>query len=508
MQAKLEKENVRIIKKELSEISSIWIEQDILVPDIKPDILKVIKVSTIPFITKTECGDNKIKIFGRLNSYILYRSVDETNPYKTITYSYDFNDVIKVDDVKKNSSIIIKPLIRNVIFQVPNERKVSLKNELFLDIKIKEEDNISLLTKISDVENIKENRKEIILNNIVSTNIKEIDIREEIVLDDKLPDINEIAFENHSVQNIEYKKNYNKIIVKGDLEGYLVYTTKNTDKILNKEEFSIPFTTFFELPEIKDNYDIKIDMEEVNFVPRKNTDNVTSSSVIVDALLKCKVLITEEKKINSIVDFYSLDKNENITKKNEKIECKCNEKKISHDLNHTFKDVVSETDNVVEFNVNRLGIVSKIIDNKCICEGILKLSILVEDSKTKEINCKNLELEIKHIDNIQGKNIIFNNLKLKDIKLTKEEGNIILKGELEIIAKECKLINLNIFDNIELNDLDTTNLDDIVLYIVKENDTLFDIAKRYKTDKNNILKLNEIKDPQKLELGKKLLIIR
>ncbi len=508
MQVKIEKENILVRKKEEQEKSSVWIEQDILVPDTKPDILKILKVSTMPFITKVESQEGKLKVQGRLNSYILYRSVDETTPYKTVTYSYDFNEVIKSEKINSNSLVNIKPSIRNIIFQAPNERKISLKNELFLDMDVEEERNISLLKNILDEKNVELERKELKLENIVTKSSKNIDIREEIVLDTELPDIDEIAFENHRISNVEYKKNYNKVIVKGDLEGYLVYTTKNADRILNKEEYSIPFTTFFEIADIKDEYRFDINLDILNFIPRKNTDNVTSNSVIVDSSINCRLYVIEDKKMDVINDFYFLDKEENITKTKERIKLEKLDKKISHNIDHTFKDVISETDNIIEYNINLGSIISKIVDNNCFCEGIMKISVLVENSKTKEINCKTLELPIEHKEELKGIKCSGCMLDIDSISLTKQDKNIVLKGNLLITLKEDNICSVDIVENIETENLDSKDLDDIIIYIVKEGDTLFSIAKKYKTTVKNILKSNDINDPQKSEIGKKLIIIR
>lgn len=46
------------------------------------------------------------------------------------------------------------------------------------------------------------------------------------------------------------------------------------------------------------------------------------------------------------------------------------------------------------------------------------------------------------------------------------------------------------------------------IYIVKAGDTLWSIAKRYKTSVDKIIKTNNIMDPDKLEIGQKILIIR
>ena len=62
--------------------------------------------------------------------------------------------------------------------------------------------------------------------------------------------------------------------------------------------------------------------------------------------------------------------------------------------------------------------------------------------------------------------------------------------------------------NIIDDDLDLTGLDSINIYIVKPGDTLWNIAKKYKTSVDKIVKTNDIIDPDAISVGQKILVIR
>ena len=46
-----EKKNLNLNKSTISEDVSTWIEQDIIVPDTKPDAIKIINVSVTPYVS-------------------------------------------------------------------------------------------------------------------------------------------------------------------------------------------------------------------------------------------------------------------------------------------------------------------------------------------------------------------------------------------------------------------------------------------------------------------------
>ena len=58
---------------------TFMIEDDCIVPDIKPDILNVISSSGLVCIYKKEILDGKIRIDGSVNTYIMYLADSEEN---------------------------------------------------------------------------------------------------------------------------------------------------------------------------------------------------------------------------------------------------------------------------------------------------------------------------------------------------------------------------------------------------------------------------------------------
>ena len=69
-------------------------------------------------------------------------------------------------------------------------------------------------------------------------------------------------------------------------------------------------------------------------------------------------------------------------------------------------------------------------------------------------------------------------------------------------------LDLKIIDNATVKETDNMNSPSIVIYIVKKGDTLWNIAKRYKTTIENIIELNNIENPDNLVVGQKLFIPR
>ena len=78
------KENLRINKKVATKKEIIFVEGDVIVPDAKPDVLNVICTSGVVSVYKKEIIDEKIKMEGQIDTYIMYMSDDNQGNIKNI----------------------------------------------------------------------------------------------------------------------------------------------------------------------------------------------------------------------------------------------------------------------------------------------------------------------------------------------------------------------------------------------------------------------------------------
>ena len=68
----MEKNIVVINKKTASNTKRIEVNGDIIVPDIKPDIVNIINTNAIAYIYKEEVSTGRIRVDGNIDTYIVY----------------------------------------------------------------------------------------------------------------------------------------------------------------------------------------------------------------------------------------------------------------------------------------------------------------------------------------------------------------------------------------------------------------------------------------------------
>ena len=81
------------------------IEEDFVVPDIKPDILNTISTSGTVCIYKKEIMDGKIKIEGSINAYVIYIADDDESQIRSMNTSLDFSQTLDFKDLKVGMTV-------------------------------------------------------------------------------------------------------------------------------------------------------------------------------------------------------------------------------------------------------------------------------------------------------------------------------------------------------------------------------------------------------------------
>ena len=81
-------EKININKRVVNKTNTFQVINDIIVPDIKPDIINIIATNGIPYIYKPDCENGRIKMDGSVDCYIVYLSVDGDTRSIQTTFSF------------------------------------------------------------------------------------------------------------------------------------------------------------------------------------------------------------------------------------------------------------------------------------------------------------------------------------------------------------------------------------------------------------------------------------
>lgn len=495
----------------INECISDWIEQDIIVPDSKPDAVKIVNVTVTPYVNDFEIMDGKIKVIGKINYFIIYRVDDERFNTRGLFVSYPYSEILNVDGITSSMNASIDCKCKNVIYSLPNERKIAVKSEIVFNIRVKDCVQVSLIQNFDEESNIECKMCNKSFSNIMQTKSNIIASKEDIMLPKEAEDFFEILDLETNIVNTEYKESYNKIMVKGDIDIKVIYLSDSQNENIKTVKLTIPFSAMIELENINDRskFDIKYKMRD--FSIKLNEDITSTKTMSAQYQIDVDVVMYEDDDLEYVEDFYSQTKD--LDYDSQAIEAVSRNivytKNI--DVKESLSNILPQNTTILNYSLDTSNINTSLKNGVVELDGNAKVYLLLQD-------LSNMELENKVIDILINEKFDLENVPENakgDIDIIGQKVSITQSGtdlqiniSIDIAINVENTITLNLIEKIEDKILNLLDMDSINIYIVKPGDSLWKIAKKYKTSIEKIVKTNDITNPDEIEVGQKLLVIR
>ena len=506
MEAEVNKECVYINKLVCEKRELIFVEEDMIVPDSKPDILKVINTTGSVYIYKKEVLDGRIKLDGAINSYIMYLPDSDTELLRGLNLTINFSKVIQVEEAKEGMDLKLDVNIKDIECKVLNGRKINVKAGIQIDLKIYSNEEIELISKVNNINHVQTLEKDFEINSLIGQNSTRVYIKDTFNIDSQ-DEILEVLKTEIGLCDNDLKISYNKVLSKCELEVKILYLNK--DGRIGRTKGKIPAVGFIDIQNVTEENICEASNEIKNILIRPNSPE--EHSIYVEAEIESSCKAYEKKKMTIIQDLYSPVEDLNYSKR--KITTTTD--KISKTKNFTIsnKSNISELvdGNLIDVDARVDILKENISDSKISYEGELSLNYIFENAENN-INSKVSKEPFEvSIDNpLDSKNIKLNTqcMLLNKRFDVKTGGDIDYSIDIECITDLTKDTSMDIINNVVINEsrAPTDDYDSLILYIVMPGDTLWKIAKRFKSTVEDIVITNGIEDENKIYPGQKLYI--
>jgi len=484
------------------------IEDSIIIPDIKPDILSIITTSANLYVSKKDCNNDKIKIDGGVQLSTIYISDDKDNNARAIHNSLDFSKNIEIEsNGQKDFKYTCNLSIKNIEPKILNGRKINIKATIEYEVIVYSSMQTQFVKAIKGDEPIQmqsQNYRFCCNKSVAETTVS---AKETITIDGNLADI---LTNNISLRNREEKISYNKVLAKADCCVDIVYITEE-EELRNVSE-QIPIMGFIDMPGVSEDETIIADYEIKNIEIKPDSTDDRTILVNIDFSLRCASY--EEKNVDLVQDLYSLDNELEINQRNVNLEQ--NKKSLQERCDVHRKFDLSDADGssgVFIADIAENNISQRIEVNSIIYEGSLIIGYLYKSKNTKRLEYKSENIEFSHkvaIDGLEKSSEVETNY---DVVMESSRKIQDLSGDIKFSVVfrigTYNKISANIIDSVKVLDQQLEeNPSSLVIYYVKEGDTMWKIAKKFKTTMNEIAELNNIENINSLQIGTQLFIPR
>lgn len=478
-------------------VSQAMADGDVIVPDVKPDILKLLQVDAQACITDKYIENGRLVINGRVDYKILYLPDSGEEKIKSIMTSMDYRQVVDSGGADGDEKLLVKPFVEKVEFSTVNSRKMRIRAIIRIEYEVCRLNSFEVLKDVDDNEIEKEYR-EFEFEDTVDISEHNFTINEKIEVPNGTESINEILKTDVKIYDTEYKAVSGKVIIKGNTGICVLYT--DSEGNIRFIESEIPFTEIIDSESVSENTMCDIDYCVLGGMCSIEPDSDGDLRVINIDTDICAILKgVEISKREVIKDCYMPYKKTLCNKETIKLKNSVERPK----LQSTLREVVELPKNLPGitgiYNVMSNAVITKseLQRNKIICEGNVETYILyLTDSAENPVYSYKKDIPFSYMieceNNTEGL--------LCEIKagMKHTSYNLTSNGEVELrcmLGIECVLIEESHIDNICSVEVEERKCDDgIIVCFAEKGEKVWDIAKRYMIPKEKLLTHNDLQE--------------
>lgn len=497
-------------------IAQTIVEGDILVPDTKPDITRVLSVNAKVELNKQEIENGKIAVEGTTCFKILYVSEKEEQPLYGIDSSAGFKQDIEIEGIDAGMKSEVAIEVEHIDFTVNNERKVGVKAIINLTGKCIEEKTVEItkdLTGLDDIQVLKETFQ---YTDIVGASQSETLVKDGFELGEDEYDIKEILKWNAAVTERETKITDGKIIVSGIINLELLYIDEEYDNQLKMIRREIPFTHFVDIADVSADmeYKLKFSIGELFYDIKENIRG-ERKIVEIEGIVKIEAKVMDIQSREILIDTYSLSREFEITRAEIELKENIGISKTNVLVKETL-DIPPEHSPVAE--VFSVGIKPILTDynvalDKVTIEGILEISIIYKAmEEPRSLYSFTREVPFRHYVELEGSEEgmgVEIDLFVEDIDHGIANGEQVeIKANIGAACEVFRTKSIDVISNIEEVEekADLKSRPSLTVYYIQPEDTLWEIAKTYHTSIEKIIETNQIEDVEDVKIGDHIII--
>lgn len=501
MTVKLNKELIQACDTVYQKNSRITVETDVNVPDINPDILKVLDVSGYAAVSEKSLSGGKICINGTVVMTVLYApDGDVMSKVKTLSATKDFTYNADVPQKDDNLRLCVEIEPESFAYTLINSRKMSLRCVLGTDTKLCRTIEFEIPVSCDEESALCTQTRSLRLcsNEIYCENRIKLNEKHEISSDK--PPVAEILKTIVFPQSDEFTMLDGKAAVKGQVRICTLYTSDEDGEVCC-DEYTLPFDEIIDADGAEEDMEGEIDYC-VSDMFCEICDDSDGEPRIIGIELGLGTVIRGHKifEPSVISDAYSLNGETKIVSEKRSIEQLVDNttaqftQKIEVAVPEGMPDISALCDAAVSAAVDNI----RVGNGEITVNGTLNSNILyLSDDAERPVGAFSDKTEFAHTLSAPG----VSGGSVCDAKIFAEHVSYTMNGnrsiDLRVVLGMCiRSFNdeeIPIITDIEVSEDSTAEIQPcIIIYFVKSGDTLWNIAKRYHTTVDDIKENNNM----------------
>ena len=498
--------------------TQITLDDDFNVPDNKPDFMRIIMERGEIHLDETTITQDHVWVKGTLKFSLLYRSDQENSKINSVEGEIPFQESLVIDGAGEYDSVRVNWEIEDLSIGIINSRKLSVKALVVLKAYIDEVYDEGIVTGVEEAEGIQLLEKNITAMQLLLAKKDTYRFKEEIMLPSNKPNIRQVLWKSVQLRGMEVRMGENQLTLKGEAMVFALYEGEEEEEHLQWMESALPFTGVIDVSGCTEDMicDVSYAVSAVELEAKPDYDG-EERMLHLEIVLDLDIQVFTEEETRMIADLYATKEKllpvyedtvcEKLMIKNFS-KCKIAEKmKIGQNQEPILQICSSEGNAVIEQ--------AEIIQDGIQVEGTLQMSVLyvTSDDKMPIASVRDI-LPFHYFIEVPG---ITENCRYH-LQAGIDQLTTVMSDSSQIEVKAVLNLNCIVFEKqpirkitqAEQEPFDLEKLQErpgLIGYIVREGDSLWDIAKENYTTAEEIVRTNQLTSGQ-IKAGDKILIIK
>ncbi|MCM1282994.1 MAG: DUF3794 domain-containing protein [Muribaculaceae bacterium] len=498
--------------------TQIALDDDCIVRDNKPDVIKIIHTRGSVSFEETKVTNQTVWVTGKLKFAVLYRSDSQAGKLESLESVVDFGEKLVMEDVDELDHVRLTGQLADLAVTAINSRKLAVRALVEISASAERQSEEELVSAILEEPDVQQRQEEKEMLLLAASGHDIIRTHNELTLPGANPNISRVIYQNVDIRGREAAPAKGRIQLTG--EAYVTMLYGAEDGQLVWYEAMVPFSGAMECEGEEQSLcwvrttPAEIELEAVNDYDGE------MRALSLDMVFDMDIKVWNEAKVPVLTDAYAL-KRRLILKRQWMKACSLRMKNVAKLRLSEQMTLEGGEEKILQLSgyEGDLQVDSvEAVDNGLLVEGILLLHILYATADDScPVGHAFSQAAFSQLIDIPG-------LAAGDKSITYElepgidqlQVNLLDNDRYEVkaaISLSALVLNEERFEKIV--DVETAEEDEQQLqsqpgltgYIARGEVTLWDIAKRYHTTEREIIETNGLKSPR-LKEGDKILIVK
>ncbi len=512
------KKNIHMDRIQSNAVTQITLEDDMNIPDNKPDVNSVNLEKGVLVIEEIKPGTDMVNVRGKLVYSILYHTTEEGSSLVFLEGKIPFEERINMQGVTFSDSVSVEGEVEDLTIGIINSRKLSVQSVATLHAWVEELYDEEAPIGIHGEEYVEYRRMPVNLAQIAISKNDIYRIKEEISLPSGYPNIFQILWSTVSLSDVEFRVMDEKLTLQGDVRLFVLYEGEGEEHPVRSFETMIPFSGTLECHGCREGMipDIRYHLGTQEITIRPDFDG-EERNIGLDLTMEIQMRIYEEEETEILTDMYGVTKE--ISATTHKTDLRQLLSKVTGKMKVTDHIRIGSGNAAILQLLHSEGNVvleqQQVVENGILVQGslLVKVMYITGDDEAPysaahaqipyEYTLEVPGIELEDMGNVQAQ--------IEQMQVTMLDGEEMdVKAVLAFHTTAFKTLPIELISQITVSDLDTAKLGSLpgmIIYMVKEGDNLWNIGRKYYVPVDSLRELNGLSSDE-LKVGQKLLIVK